>query len=364
MSDAPRVLVSGVVLGQAIGGVRRHNVELLPRAAGRLAARNGGLSILAGAAPLPAPLAGGRAIETLASDVPFQPPWRRWIHERRVVRRECERARRAGRPFDLWHTAHLPVPRTDVPYTLTIHDLRDLELRDAPRWRRLLAPRVLAAAVDSARVVLTVSQDVRARIEARFSPRRVVVVPNAADHLRVHARASTNESPLLHVGHVERRKNLELLLRAVARASDLPALELAGAPKNGEDDRLRAIASNLGIAERVTFLGPIDDEELARLYARAAAVVIPSSLEGFGIGALEAQRARAPLAVSSAGALREVAGEGVPTFDPTDVDAAVRAIRSALATDSESLERHAERAARFTWDASADLLVEAWCSAV
>jgi hypothetical protein len=45
---APRVLVAGTVLGQPMGGVRRHNQELLPRVARRLAARGGALAVLAG----------------------------------------------------------------------------------------------------------------------------------------------------------------------------------------------------------------------------------------------------------------------------------------------------------------------------
>jgi hypothetical protein len=46
--SAPRVLVSGVVLGQPMGGVRRHNAELLPRVARLLAERGGSLAVLEG----------------------------------------------------------------------------------------------------------------------------------------------------------------------------------------------------------------------------------------------------------------------------------------------------------------------------
>jgi len=113
----------------------------------------------------------------------------------------------------------------------------------------------------------------------------------------------------------------------------------------------------------VHLLGAVDEERLPELYAGAAAVVIPSSLEGFGIGVLEAQRARVPLAVSTAGALSEVAGADVPSFAPTDARAALAAVRAALATDARTLEAHAARAARFSWDASAELLYATWCEA-
>ena len=139
------------------------------------------------------------------------------------------------------------------------------------------------------------------------------VVPNAGDHLPVLPRTSGPDAALLHVGHLEPRKNLALLLQALALDPSLPALELAGAPKHDEEERLRALARELGVEGRVRFLGPVAEEELPRLYARCAAAVIPSRLEGFGIGVLEAQRARAPLAIANVGALPEVAGAGVPT---------------------------------------------------
>ena len=52
MNPAPRVLVSGVVLAQPMGGVRRHNAELLPRAARLLEEEGGGLAILQGTDPI------------------------------------------------------------------------------------------------------------------------------------------------------------------------------------------------------------------------------------------------------------------------------------------------------------------------
>ncbi len=357
--SAPRVLVAAAPLAQGPGGVRRHNQELLPRAARLLQASGGGLALLVGRDGLALEL--GEGIERLASDVPSGPPLARAAREGAALRRALAEARARGRPFDLVHTAHLPAPRAlGAPFTLTLHDLRALALAHTPFSRRFFARSVIGAAVRAARAVLTVSETVRAELAARFQPRQVFVVPNAGDHLPVLPRARAPGAALLHVGHLEPRKNLELLLAALAADPGLPDLELAGAAKDDEEARLRARAQALGLAARVRFLGPVPEPELAGLYARCAAVVIPSRLEGFGIGVLEAQRARAPLAIADAGALPEVAGPGVPRFAPDDAAGCARALRTALASDAATLDEHAAWAARFSWDASARALVSAW----
>jgi glycosyltransferase involved in cell wall biosynthesis len=357
--SAPRVLVLGAVLAQGPGGVRRHAQELLPRAARRLAAEGGGLALLTGRDGLALELP--PEVERLASDVPSGPPLVRALREGAAVRGALAAAESAGRPFALVHTGHLPAPRAlSVPLVLVVHDLRALELAHTPFSRRLVARNVIGAAVRAARVVVTVSESVATAVRARFAPRALRVVPNAGDHLAVLPRTVASNAALLHVGHLEPRKNLALLLEALALDPGLPDLELAGAPKHDEDERLAARAAELGLAARVRFLGPLPDAALPALYARCAAVAIPSRLEGFGIGVLEAQRARAPLAIADAGALPEVAGPDVPCFAPDDPVGCARALRVALATPTATLAEHAQRAERYRWDESAARLVDVW----
>lgn len=358
----PRVLVSGVVLGQPMGGVRRHNAELLPRAARVLAAGGGSLSVLVGREGLAFTLP--ESVELLRSSVPSGPPLARALLEGRALEQALAGARATGIPFDLVHLGHLPAPRRlSIPFTLTLHDLRSVALAHTPFSRRFVARHVLGRAVRDARCVLCVSETVERQVAGSFQPARLARVPNAADHLRVRTRSPALDAPILHVGHVERRKNLELLVRALALDSSLPALVCAGAARHGEDERLRALARDLCVAERVHFRGPFDEARLPELYATCACVALPSLLEGFGIVALEAQRARAPLAISAAGALPEVAGVDVPCFPVDDPLACAAAIRRAIARSPLELEQDAARAARFTWDDSATRLVAAWTEA-
>jgi len=360
-TKSPRVLLSGVVLGQPMGGVRRHNAELLPRASHMLKASGGNLTVLEGSTPISFEL--GEDTERIQTRVPFQPPWQRWALEQGTIERAVQAAAAEGRPFDLWHTAHLPVPRVSLPYALTIHDLRDLTLESTSALRKMISPRLFASAIQGARVVMTVSEFMRAEIQRRFHPRRVVVIPNAADHMQFQERNPSEQPFLLHVVHVERRKNLELPPRALAIDPRLPRIVLAGSPKAGEDLRLKRIADQLGVLDRVEFREGLSDEELVELYSQAACVVIPSFMEGFGIGVLEAQLARAPLAVSNAGALPEVAGTEVPSFSPDDPEAALVAIQRALAQTPEEAQAGHDLAQRYSWKKSSEALTEAWIEA-
>ena len=358
MSPAPHVLVSGVCLGQPMGGVRRHNQELLPRVAALLRADGGSLTVMEGATPIAFPLPD--TIERLQSDVPFQPAPRRAFFESRALESALSRAAADGRPFDLVHTAHMPAPRRlSVPFTLTIHDLRSLDLDRAPFVRRLFGGRVLGGATRDARRVLCVSDAMRARIEEEFPHARgkVVVIGNGVDHLPVLARDPAEPPFLLHVGHIEPRKNLELLLHALASDEGLPRLVLAGAARGGTLDELLAVAAELDVTDRVTTIASADDDELARLHATAACAVFPSRLEGFGIGPAEALRAGCPVAVSDIPAHREIVGEAVPSFGVDDVEGAVDAIRVALASE-------APPAPPYTWDACAERWFAALVAAV
>ena len=356
-----RVLVSGVVLSQPQGGVRRHNQELLPRVAKLLAQQGGSMALMQGKAGLPFELPG--EIELLTSKVPARPAIVRATLEGRWLRKHIDKAQASGNPFSILHTAHLPVPRNlRIPYTLTLHDLRSLAGQQTPMSRRLVGRKLIGEAVKNARAVITVSQAVRSQLLDQFAlaPERVHVVPNAADHFTPLPRGAAADAPILYVGHLEPRKNLSLLLHALAADPTLPDLVLAGAAKNEEDRRLLDEAAALGIGSRVSLPGAFDDADLPHLYAGAACCVFPAHVEGFCIPVLEAQRAGVPLAVARTEALQETAGADVPTFATDDPGECARSIRAALGTSGQELERAAQRAAAYRWEDSARRWLTVW----
>ena len=123
-------------------------------------------------------------------------------------------------------------------------------------------------------------------------------MPNALEPVfRPDGDAAEGEY-VLAVGTLEPRKNLARVVEATARAG--VELRLVGEPGWGD----------AGVSgEHVTWLGRIDDEELAAAYRGARCLVFPSLYEGFGIPALEAMACGTPVVTSAGGATEEVAGE-------------------------------------------------------
>lgn len=360
---APRVLLLCNVLDQTHSGVGRWAQQMLPRLADELAARGGRLALATrmdaseGLVP--------DAAERVALDLPSGPPFARWQREGPVLRRHLDAARAAGRGFDWVHTAHLPLPRRlareRVRLSWLVHDLRQLSSSLVGSRRRLVAPVLYRAAARRADLVCTVSEHVAGLLVERFGrelgDRAPLVVPNGADHLPVLPRTTNSERFVLGVGHLDQRKNVAVLLDALALAPDLGQLVWIG--RGPQRALLERLARELGVEERVTFVESTDDEDLARAYATADAVVLPSLLEGFGLVAVEALRAGAPLVHARAGSLPEVAGGCGYAFDPTDPHDLVRSLRDAIACGPSPSGR--ERAERYTWDRAARLLVDAWC---
>ena len=381
---APRVLLSAIALSQPMGGVLRQALELLPRVARLLHEAGGRMDVLLSREGLDGRFDERlpRTVGRIPTTVPPGGPVTRALAEPRAIRAALAAAAERGEPYDLVHSGHMPVPRFATPLSFLIHDLRDLEPGGGPWWRRQAAARLLPTTLRRAAMVLTVSHTMREELERRWSDLagRVRVVRHGADHLplrerrpgpmrgeRVDLRATSADvaerderPPIVYLGHLERRKNLELLLEALARDPDLPPLLLAGRAKAGEDLRLAARARELGVAARVRIDGPVHEDELPWLYASAGCLALPSRIEGFGIPALEAQRAGLPLAVARAGALPEVSAPGTPTFPVDDAAACASALRRALETDARHLQSARAFAQEFRWDTCAGELLEAW----
>jgi 1,4-alpha-glucan branching enzyme len=108
----------------------------------------------------------------------------------------------------------------------------------------------------------------------------------------------------------------------------------------GDPSPFRALASQLGVLDRVTFTGVVDDEERRRVVAAARMLVLPSptSREGFGLVALEAMRVGTPVVIgASAGAAELVERSGFGATWSGDERALGRAIEGVWTLDEDAL---------------------------
>jgi glycosyltransferase involved in cell wall biosynthesis len=179
--------------------------------------------------------------------------------------------------------------------------------------------------------------------------------PTPPQELR--ARWSLGDGPVvLSVAAALPHKNLDRLIRGFG-AVDAPSARLVLVGHAGrETERLRRLAAECGLGDRVRITGWVSEEDVEGFYALAAAFVYPSLHEGFGMPVLEAMRRRVPTACADATSLPEVAGDAALLFDPRSTDAIAGAIRSLLedrAFARALAERGPARAAAFGWDRTA-----------
>jgi glycosyltransferase involved in cell wall biosynthesis len=109
----------------------------------------------------------------------------------------------------------------------------------------------------------------------------------------------------------------------------------------------------LRASSRCKVLGRVDQPTLELLYQQAAAVVVPSLYEGFGLPLIEAMSRGKVVVAAPASSLPEVGGDAALYADPADPDAFAKALETALednAVRAKLTGAARARAAQFTWD--------------
>ena len=165
---------------------------------------------------------------------------------------------------------------------------------------------------------------------------------------------------ILHVGTIEKRKNLTTLLKAFElylqnNSQDLYLIivgQKSNKPTLKDDAVFEMVAASSLLKERVVFTGYLSDSQTAQLYKHAALYVFPSVNEGFGIPILEAFAHKVPVLVSNNSCLPEVAGNAAIGFDPYNPDALSTLIAQTLNDTAllQSLQQKgSERLTHFTW---------------
>ncbi len=269
----------------------------------------------------------------------------------------------AARADVLWAPESVLPRRSPVPTVATIHDLASLRLPGIkpPAHVRLFETTV-ARSVRRATRTIAVSATTAADVETFYGvgADRVRVVPNGVDGAftpgdRAAALAAVRErwgieAPfVLHVGSLEPRKGIAVLVEAAALAARAGAgwrLVLAGSPGFGSEG-IQAEARATGACD---LLGPVAEEELVELLRAAGAFAAPALFEGFGIAPLEAMACGTPAVIAAdSGGLVEVSGPASIVVAERSGEAWRAALEQALSRPPELIERGLAHAARFRW---------------
>ena len=269
----------------------------------------------------------------------------------------------------LWSPGYTAPAFCSCPQVVSI---LDMQYKRFPRDVSWLAARTMdvlyPAAARRCGAIVAISEFAKSEV-VRFlgvAPEKVTVTLLAADPAfgapaGVPPPAAAQGAPcLLCVAHAYPHKNVGRLVRAFNRiAAEIPhRLVLVGKARLGEPEVAAALKESP--PGRVARFSGLRRRELVALYQAADWFVFPSLYEGFGLPVLEAMAAGAPVLTTREASLPEIGGEAVRYADGRDEAAFAAALRAAVALPRAERARQVEaakaRAARFTWDASAEKL--------
>ncbi len=286
-----------------------------------------------------------------------------------------------GQSLDLVHWPDfIPALYTPLPAVITVHDLAFL------RWPHFLTREharyysQIDRAVRKARHIIVPSQSTKEDVIQQLGApaNKVTVIYEAAapfyrpmplEEARAHVqqRYGLPDRYILFVSTIEPRKNLGGLLQAFHHlvhrynVADT-ALALVGKP-GWLYEQVYATVEELGLEERVHFLGRVPDQDLRRLYVAARCHVHPAFYEGFGLPPLEAMACGTPTIVSNVSSLPEVVGDAALLVDPNNWEEIAVAIHRLLTDQDLHAELRAkglERAKVFSWRRAARETLEVY----
>lgn len=255
---------------------------------------------------------------------------------------------------------------SDVPVVTQLHHLfgrvafrQESVPVAAAAW---LGERMIPHVYGGTRVHSVSESTARELVHMGIRRERIRVIPNGVDHDYLHPDPGTGrfrDPTFVYVGRLVRYKELEVLLGAVGRLGKRGvAVRLLLAGKGEDRPRLEAEARELGLGDRVEFLGWVSEERKRTLLRRAWATVYPSPKEGWGITTVESAACGTPVVASDSPGLRDSVADGTSGLLVRHADADAWADAMArIVRDEELRERLAEgarrHAGRFSWDRTA-----------
>ncbi len=279
---------------------------------------------------------------------------------------------------DLLHAPATTAPWWQpVPTVVTVHDDIPWQSQDDPHWRPgFYRDKVLPAAYHRAKAIITVSNTSRRDLVARWpalAPKLHVISPGV-DERYLEARPDLRsivigdrvvpEPYLLYMGGADPRKRLMWALQAWWSGAGARAAMVVCGLEAGAHAQIRSSVPR-EVQDRLILAPFVSEEDMPRLYMRAAGVLYPSLYEGFGMPVVEAQAVGTRVLFSDVGSLTELRGPGAVVLPVDDLQAWVRTIDLLLPPRSTTYgpDRVARAWARqYSWDAYTDRTLAVYAS--
>ncbi|MCJ1715379.1 glycosyltransferase [Curtobacterium sp. VKM Ac-2922] len=282
--------------------------------------------------------------------------------------------------YDVLHSHHwfsgvaaLPVARErGVPHVQSFHSIAadsdsPLSEGERPESAGRMAGEAMLARDSDAVVVISEAEADTVRDRLGGDAARLWIVPPGVDGSVFRPAAAGARRPsvpyVVAAARVQPLKGLDLAIEAIAGISESvrPTLVIAGDSSSEAGDHLaelQALATSLGVADRVTFIGPQTRADLALLFRGSSAVLVPSHSETYGLVALEGSASGVPVVAAAAGGLREAVVDGetgvvLESRAPEVWAAEIERILTEPAYAAGLSAAGREHAERLSWDRSA-----------
>ena len=280
-----------------------------------------------------------------------QVKWARWLTSfgrKTVDVLHCGNIRPVG--YSVWWASR----RIHVPYVIYVNGgdlLREKKKMAASAMKRATAKRIFGSAAGIAatsRWVAELAGEVMQQAGLASVPpvgafdlgTDPEMFTAKRDVRELRAKWGVGEAPIvLTVARLVPHKGQDAGIRALSSLSgEFPDLRYVMVGEGHDEQRLRTLASELRVSERVVFAGPISDDDLPEAYATSTIYLGASRIdnevnaEGFGISFLEASSSGLPVVAGDSGGVRSAVRDGETgiVVPPTDVEAVAEALRGFL----------------------------------
>ena len=238
-----------------------------------------------------------------------------------------------------------------IKYLVTIHDLIYLRFPSYyPYFDRLIYAFKARHACKHADGIIAISENTKRDLVEllHVAPERIKVIYQSCDDAfkqalplafkeEVKAKYNLPDKYLLNVGTIEPRKNLKLIVQALALLPENTALVVIGRPHPAYAATVKQEIERLNLTSRVLFLKDVSFLDLPAIYQLAHVFVYPSFYEGFGIPILEGLYSGVPVVAATGSCLEEAGGPDSLYVDPHDHEQLAASLQLVIADENRRL---------------------------